>query len=99
MNKSKRFLRDVAAIKKNQSWGISCEIVSCKNIERAEAKILGPRGTPYENGTFTLQVDVPKEYPFLPPGVKFITPVYHPNIDNGITLLLSWLYRYIIIHC
>jgi ubiquitin-protein ligase len=22
-------------------------------------------------------------YPFEPPNVKFITPVYHPNIDSG----------------
>ncbi|XP_077283779.1 ubiquitin-conjugating enzyme E2 T-like [Arctopsyche grandis] len=91
MNKNKRFLRDVAAIKKNQTWGISCDIVSCKDIERAEAKILGPRGTPYENGTFTLQIDVPKEYPFLPPGVKFITPVYHPNIDSDGRICLGLL--------
>lgn len=43
----------------------------------------GPPGTPYESGLFRLDVTVPETYPFDPPMIKFLTPVYHPNIDDS----------------
>lgn len=45
--------------------------------------IKGPIGTPYENGTFRLNIVLPDNYPYSPPGVNFITQVYHPNISDG----------------
>eukprot|EP01112_Ceratiomyxa_fruticulosa_P000793 TRINITY_DN1071_c0_g1_i2.p1 TRINITY_DN1071_c0_g1~~TRINITY_DN1071_c0_g1_i2.p1 ORF type:complete len:147 (-),score=28.67 TRINITY_DN1071_c0_g1_i2:285-725(-) len=45
-----------------------------------KASIIGPEGTPYEKGTFGLELDVPQEYPFKPPKLKFTTKIYHPNI-------------------
>ncbi|CAK9259498.1 unnamed protein product [Sphagnum jensenii] len=53
------------------------------NLSQLEAQILGPEGTVYANGIFKLQVRVPDRYPFEPPNVKFVTPIYHPNIDTG----------------
>jgi ubiquitin-protein ligase len=42
----------------------------------------GPSGTPYSGGKFILQLEVPAEYPFRPPKVKFGTKIYHPNIND-----------------
>lgn len=53
------------------------------NLSRLEAQIQGPDGTVYSKGIFKLEVEIPDRYPFEPPNVKFITPVYHPNIDSG----------------
>ncbi|KAG0621692.1 hypothetical protein M758_3G041000 [Ceratodon purpureus] len=53
------------------------------NLSRLEAQIQGPDGTVYAKGIFKLEVEIPDRYPFEPPNVKFITPVYHPNIDSG----------------
>ena len=41
----------------------------------------GPPATIYEGGLFYLTVKVTPEYPGKPPIIKFVTPVYHPNID------------------
>lgn len=38
--------------------------------------------TPYEFGTFNLEIHVPETYPFNPPKVKFLTKIWHPNISS-----------------
>ncbi|KAK7894601.1 Ubiquitin-conjugating enzyme E2 D2 [Exophiala xenobiotica] len=42
---------------------------------------LGPDDTPYEGGIFFTRLAIPEEFPYKPPIVKFLTRVYHPNID------------------
>lgn len=44
------------------------------------AKIKGPPGTPYEEGEFNMQLTFDSDYPVKAPSVKFLTPMYHPNI-------------------
>ncbi|SAM68148.1 probable UBC1-E2 ubiquitin-conjugating enzyme [Ustilago bromivora] len=42
----------------------------------------GPENSPYEKGTFDVDIVVPEGYPFQPIKMKFITRVYHPNISS-----------------
>ena len=53
-----------------------------ESLSRLCAVVDGPEGTPFAGGSFRLSVAVPFRYPFEPPKVRFITPVYHPNIDS-----------------
>ena len=45
-------------------------------------RIRGPDGTPYAGGAFDIVMHISDDYPFAPPAMRFITPVYHPNIDS-----------------
>ena len=51
-----------------------------ENIFKWQAKLRGPPDTPYSEGTFLVNIDVPNDYPISPPKCKFITKVFHPNI-------------------
>lgn len=42
----------------------------------------GPDNSPYDGGIFTVDVQIPPEYPFKPPIMRFVTKVYHPNISS-----------------
>jgi ubiquitin-protein ligase len=34
------------------------------------------------DGRFKLELFLPEEYPMAPPKVRFLTKIYHPNIDK-----------------
>ena len=61
--------------------GISAGMVDNKNPLHLTATIVGPTESPYAGGMFILDINIPKEYPFKPPVIRFITRIYHSNID------------------
>ena len=38
--------------------------------------------SPFEGGVFKLELFLPEEYPMSAPKVRFMTKIYHPNIDK-----------------
>jgi hypothetical protein len=42
----------------------------------------GPVGSPYEKGTFVLSVQMTDSFPNIPPVVRFLTPILHPNVTK-----------------
>jgi len=44
--------------------------------------LIGPFGTPYELGTFILYLQFTENYPNEPPKIRFLTPIYHCNINS-----------------
>lgn len=42
-------------------------------------EIMGSAGV-YEGGVFVLDIIIPRDYPFKPPRVKWLTSTWHPNI-------------------
>lgn len=61
------------------------------NVRQFDVIIDGPLQSPYEScsfalsqidGAFSLEMYLPEEYPMSPPKVRFLTRVYHPNIDR-----------------
>ena len=52
------------------------------NLFKWKVILPGPKGSPYEEGSFNLSFEFPDNYPFKCPEVKFITPMYHPNVKK-----------------
>ena len=44
--------------------------------------IAGPQDSPFEGRTFKLELFLPEEYAMAAPKVRFMTKIYHPNVDK-----------------
>jgi len=47
-----------------------------------KAIMQGPASSVYEGGNWLVSVQFPVDYPFKPPRVRFVTRIYHCNINN-----------------
>ena len=97
-NQLKRLLKEASEFKQkengkgdNISENISAGPVNDKDLTKWTAVIIGPTKTPYEGGIFNLSIDITAEYPFKPPKVTFVTPIYHPNINSNGAICLDIL--------
>lgn len=61
--------------------GISA-VPSETNARLFSVVIVGPEESPYAGGQFRLELFLPEDYPMAPPKVRFLTRIYHPNIDR-----------------
>uniref|UniRef100_A0A3B3ZKQ4 Ubiquitin-conjugating enzyme E2 T n=1 Tax=Periophthalmus magnuspinnatus TaxID=409849 RepID=A0A3B3ZKQ4_9GOBI len=81
MQRISRLKRELQMLSTEPPPGITCWQTE-DNVNELRAQIVGGSGTPYESGIFSLEIKIPERYPFEPPNIRFITPIYHPNIDN-----------------
>jgi len=51
------------------------------NYYKWKVTIIGPKGTPYENGLFFIQIIFPEDYPKSGAEFRFLNHIYHLNVD------------------
>jgi ubiquitin-conjugating enzyme (huntingtin interacting protein 2) len=68
--------------KDDKTSGVKALPVTVGNLRHLKGTILGPQGTCYEGGVFEIDIQIPKQYPFEPPKMKFQTRIWHPNISS-----------------
>jgi len=76
-----RLQKEIASIESDTTSGITVACVG-RSLTHLIGTIPGPIGTPYEGGTFQIEIKVTDGYPFEPPKMKFLTRVWHPNISS-----------------
>ena len=81
MDLNKRIAKETRDLATKPPPGISAT-PKADNPRYFDCLIMGPPGTPYEGGTFKLELYLPTNYPMDPPKCRFLTKIYHPNIDK-----------------
>ena len=96
-------MADINRITKEMNDLLNSELVPVNKVERINNNDLiwkvifeGPDESPYEDGIFILKFIFPNDYPTHGPEARFITPMFHPNVNSKkdqhvcINLLNSW---------
>ena len=64
--------------------GFSVGLPDENNVFEWRCTLMGPQDSPYKNGLFYLRVLFPNDYPNSKPEVRFITPIYHVNVNDKV---------------
>ena len=82
-----RLIKDVKEIIKNplESHGIYYKHDD-DDLLKGKALIIGPQGTPYENGFYLFEINYPSNYPYFPPKLIYKT-------NDGVTRFNPNLYK------
>jgi ubiquitin-conjugating enzyme (huntingtin interacting protein 2) len=78
----RRVAKELGDIQNDAQSKIIAQPASADDITHLKASFLGPPDTPYEGGTFVVDIKIPQEYPFRPPVMKFDTKLWHPNVSS-----------------
>uniref|UniRef100_UPI00358ED421 ubiquitin-conjugating enzyme E2 N n=1 Tax=Myxine glutinosa TaxID=7769 RepID=UPI00358ED421 len=77
----RRIMKETQRLMQEPVPGIKAE-ADDNNARYFHVVIAGPTDSPFEGGTFKLELFLPEEYPMAPPKVRFMTKIYHPNVDK-----------------
>ncbi|XP_008319460.1 ubiquitin-conjugating enzyme E2 C [Cynoglossus semilaevis] len=78
---SKRLQQELMTLMMSGDKGISA-FPESDNLFKWIGTIDGPQATVYEGLRYRLSLEFPAGYPYQAPRVKFVTPCFHPNVDD-----------------
>lgn len=81
MDATRRIARETKELATNPPEGVSAR-PKPENNRYFDAYMLGPADSPFQDGVFHLEIFLPEGYPVEPPKVRFLTKLYHPNVDK-----------------
>eukprot|EP01084_Bolivina_argentea_P201429 344311_1 len=77
----KRIMKEIIRFQNNPFPGINI-IVHPQNYRYFLIEFEGPKDSPYYGGIYHAELFLTKEYPHKPPNFRFVTKMFHPNIDK-----------------
>ena len=89
MTNARRIASDLKLITNEPPHGV--RRINQTSLTEWECEIDGPMDTIWQGGKFRLSITFPPDYPFKAPSVRFLTPMYHPNISTAGLICLDLL--------
>mmetsp|Transcript_23505 Transcript_23505/g.64814 ORF Transcript_23505/g.64814 Transcript_23505/m.64814 type:complete len:192 (-) Transcript_23505:333-908(-) len=77
-----RINKELREISKDVTSGVEVQLRGI-GLNKLVGYVPGPKDTPYEGGRYEVDIDLDEQYPFVPPKMRFVTKVWHPNISSA----------------
>ena len=62
--------------------GVTVGLVNLDNYYRWRVSIIGAKDSSYKSGLFYMEYTFSNDYPEKPPIIRFLNPIYHPNVNS-----------------
>lgn len=88
-------MKDLVSLQKNPltfAW-LPDDVLVDDNILDWQLYLIGPAETMYEGGVFRVSMKFPMNYPNEPPEMRFLTPIWHPNVYADGRVCISILHK------
>lgn len=83
MSRDRRILKELADITADHdSSGVNASPVNEGNMTHLKGTFPAPPDTPYSGGTYQVDIQIPDQYPFKAPLIRFDTKIWHPNVSS-----------------
>eukprot|EP00466_Bigelowiella_natans_P016485 jgi/Bigna1/72285/fgenesh1_pg.19_\ len=83
MQNLNRVRKELKEVQSESSAGVSAKLLEEGKLNHWKGEIKGPEDTPYEGGVFVVDIQIPDNYPFVPPKMRFDTKIWHPNVSSA----------------
>lgn len=98
-NSAKRIMKELRDLRREETEKLKhkerlqvfAAPIDDSDIYTWRGKIHPPETSAYSKGVFYLDIKIPTDYPFKPPRVRFLTRIFHPNINTNGTICLDIL--------
>lgn len=77
-----RIQKELKEIDRDKASGVTIQITD-GNLQKLTGFVEGPKDTAYDGGYFVVDIALDNQYPFVPPKMRFITKVWHPNVSSA----------------
>ncbi|KAJ4302855.1 Ubiquitin-conjugating enzyme E2 1 [Kalmusia sp. IMI 367209] len=82
-NRARRIAKEIAEIQNDKLSQILVEPAgNGDDLTHLRGSFPGPPDTPYEGGTYYVDIKIASDYPFRPPTMRFETNIWHPNVSS-----------------
>ncbi|KJZ77115.1 hypothetical protein HIM_03436 [Hirsutella minnesotensis 3608] len=82
-SRDRRIAKELADIQADRdNSGVYAAPVDGVNLIHLKGTIPAPPETPYAGGTYEIDIQIPDNYPFKSPVMRFITRIWHPNVSS-----------------
>lgn len=82
-NRARRIAKELAEIQNDKLSQITAEPAGAgDDLTHLRGSFPGPPDTPYEGGTYNVDIKIASDYPFRPPNMRFETKIWHPNVSS-----------------
>lgn len=89
-NRARRIAKEIAEIQNDKLSQIVVEPAgNGDDLTHLRGSFPGPPDTPYEGGTYYVDIKIASDYPFRPPNMRFETKLWHPNVSS-VTVSLQY---------
>jgi ubiquitin-conjugating enzyme (huntingtin interacting protein 2) len=83
MSRDRRIAKELNDIANDHdSSGVNATVVSDGNMTHLKGTFPAPPDTPYSGGTYVIDIQIPDQYPFKAPSMRFDTKIWHPNVSS-----------------